>query len=1105
MKFVGTNSNPEISGIDAQPGHSNYFLGNDPSKWRADVPNYARVRYHDLYRGIDLIYYGNQNHLEYDLVVSPGASSEKIRFQFEGARQIRLNANGDLLVKAGSAELRLVKPRIYQEIDGVTHDIDGHYVLRGGRQVGFKIAPYNRNRRLVIDPILSYASYLGGNSDDVAYAVAMDGAGNSYTAGYTLSANFPATAGAYKSTAPGGSSDVFVAKYTSAGALVFSTYLGGGGADVAYGIAVDSAGVYVTGSTTSADFPTSAGVWQTSLKGSPNAFVASLNAAGSALLYSTYLGGTGTEIAFGIAVDGSHEATVTGTTSSANYPTTTGAWQTSFGGGNTDVFLTRLNAAGTALVYSTLIGGSGDETGSGIAVDSLGNSYIAGYTGSANFPVTAGAAQPTSAGDYDAFATAVNTAGTAPIYSTFLGGTLEDYGYGIAVDANQNAYITGVSASTNYPVTPGVIQQTEGGGYDAVVTKLTAAGAIAWSTYIGGSGDDFGRAIAVDSHGNSYITGDTSSTNFPLTPDATQTTNSADFTTFVTQLNSTGTALGYSTYLGGSGFETGSGIALDSTAAAWVVGYTVSPDFPITSATAAQTALGGGSDAFLAKVIGCGFTLNSSSMSFTPAGGFGSVGVTGFNACPWAATSNAAWLTITAGASGRGNGSVNFSVAANMGTTPLLAVLTIAGQQFTVTEAANQTITIAPLSNTALSAGSVTLTATSTSNLAISFGSTTQSVCTVAGNTITLLSFGLCTITADQPGNTQYTAATEVGQSFNVTSQTQTITFTQGNVQISPAPLALSATANSGLTVTFSSTTPSVCTVSSSAVTLVSTGTCTVTASQAGNVTYAAAPPVVRSFQVSPSAQTITFGALSNASFSPGTITLTATASSGLPVNYASTTQAVCTASGNAITLVATGTCSITASQSGNNNYAPAAPVSQSFTVNRGSQAITFGALANVGFSSSTITLTATANSGLPVGYSSTTQPVCTVAGNAITLVTLGTCSISASQSGSSNYNAATSVTQSFTVTQGSQAITFGPLTNITLPGSSVSITATASSGLPVTLTSTTTSVCTVGGTSVTPVTAGTCTIKATQTGSANYAAASPVTQSFTINPATSG
>jgi hypothetical protein len=478
MKFLGALPAPRIEGMVPQSGRTNYLLGNDASKWRTNATNYARVQYRDLYPGINLIYYGNQRQLEYDLVVATGGDPKTIAMQFEGSNHPYLTPEGDLIL---SADVRLLKPRAYQEVNSVQKEIPSRYILKGENRVAFALGHYNHSLPLVIDPVLSFSTYLGGSSDEAAYGVVTDSSGNSYVAGYTTSIDFPATPGAYKGASQGSLYDAFVAKYSPTGALIYATYLGGSGDDIAYGIAVDSSGnAYITGSTTSTDFPVTSGTLRNVYQGgSSDAFVAKMNAAGNGLLYSTYLGGSGDDIGYAIALDAADEATVAGSTSSTDLPVNVGAYGPSNGGGLTDAFVARLNAAGTVLIYSTYLGGAGEDVAYGVAVDTAGNAYVTGYTESNNFPTTSGVAQRVEAGGYDAFVTVLNPYATAPLYSTLLGGSQQDYGVGIAVDSLGNAYVTGYTASPDYPATPGVLQPAKGSGYDAIVTKLNPYGTIA--------------------------------------------------------------------------------------------------------------------------------------------------------------------------------------------------------------------------------------------------------------------------------------------------------------------------------------------------------------------------------------------------------------------------------------------------------------------------------------------------------------------------------------------------------------------------------------------------------------------------------------------------
>ncbi len=484
MKLLGANPEPRVTGREELPGKVNYFIGNDPTKWRTNVPTYGKVQYNDVYPGIDLIYYGNERHLEYDLVVGPGADPTRILLAFQGADKLELDAQGDLVLHTAAGAIRQRKPVIYQEVDGARREISGGYVLKGAYRVGFQVAGYDSNRPLVIDPALFYSTYLGGSGDDFGVGIAVDASGNAYVGGQTFSANFPTTPGAFQ-TAFGGGRDGFVTKLNPTGsALVYSTYLGRAGDDGVVGIAVDASGnAYVTGFTSSTNFPTTAGAFQTTYGGGPDdAFVTKLNPAGSTLVYSTYLGGSGNDLGFGIAIDAAGNAYVTGSTSSANFPTSPGAFQTSFGGVGPlsfgDAFVTKLNLTGTGLVYSTYLGGSGDDEASGIAVDASGNAYVAGDTNSTNFPTTVGAFQSTLGGVGtfglgDAFVTRLNPTGAGLVYSTYLGGSGNDAGFGIAVDALGNSYVTGQTESTNFPTTPGAFQPALGGGFDGFVAKVS--------------------------------------------------------------------------------------------------------------------------------------------------------------------------------------------------------------------------------------------------------------------------------------------------------------------------------------------------------------------------------------------------------------------------------------------------------------------------------------------------------------------------------------------------------------------------------------------------------------------------------------------------------
>ena len=626
MKLRNANPAVKVTGVEELAGTSNYFVGNDPAKWRTNVPTYAKVKYEGIYSGIDLVYYGNQRQLEYDFIVGPGANPHQIAFDVHGAKRLRRDGSGDLVFKVGEGEVRWHKPVVYQEKHGARQEVAAHYAVTDTNRVGFEVAKYDASRPLYIDPLI-YSTYLGASGFGNDFGIAADNAGNAYVTGRvecTYILPLPVTPGAFQTVCGGNpSANAFVTKFNPTGsALVYSTYLSGSGNANVYGefgnsIAVDSSGdAYVTGVTGSTDFPVTPGAFQTTLNGELNAFVTELNPSGSALLYSTYLGGSGNanvsgdcgyatisgDCGNGIAVDSLGDAYVTGYTTSTDFPVTPSAFQTVCGNTSSceNAFVTEINPTGSALVYSTYLGGGNEDYGNGIAVDSLGDAYVTGDAG-AGFPTTPGAFQTTCCG---AFVTEINPTGSALVYSTYLGGS---GGNGIAVDNSGSAYVTGVAYS-DFPTTPGAFQTTLKTTVNAFVTKMNAAGsALVYSTYLGGSSPDGdqGYAIAVDSSGNAYVTGLTNSSNFP-TENPVQKHKAGHGDAFVTKLNPSGSALVYSTYLGGSNNDYGYSIAVDSSGNAYVTGTTYSPNFPVTPG-AFQTGCDGASKGygciFVAKIV----------------------------------------------------------------------------------------------------------------------------------------------------------------------------------------------------------------------------------------------------------------------------------------------------------------------------------------------------------------------------------------------------------------------------------------------------------------------------------------------------------------------
>jgi len=643
LSFLGANPNAKAAGLDRLPGKSNYFLGDNPAKWHTNVPNYGKLRYEGVYPGIDLVYYGNQRQLEYDFVVAPGAAPGAIRLAVgaglalpSGARQaapLHIDAHGDLLIATDGGEVRFRKPVIYQPKMAAStgnsefriqnsEPVDGTYKLLAGNQVGFEVADYDRSRPLVIDPALSYSTYLGGTNGEIGYGIAVDADGNAYVTGSTGSVDFPTVNPLQSATV--GDFDAFVSKLDPTGTtLVYSTYLGGTGFDRGTGIALDASGnAYVTGMTNSNNFPTTANAFQAAFGGGTcgtsfcsDAFVAKIQADGAALTYSTYLGGSDADFGQAIAVDSGGSAYVTGSTLSANFPTASPLQAAS--GGNTDAFVTKLSADGTTLAYSTYLGGADGDFGQAVAVNAAGNAFVAGYTLSTDF-ATASPLQSANAGSADAFVVEFDAPGAALVYSTYFGGSGLDRAAAIALDGSGNAYIAGDTNSPDFPVTSGVLQSVMGGGTcgsspcaDAFVAKVNAGGSsVAYATYLGGTDIDQGAGIAVDSAGKALVTGFTRSDDFPLATPLQGafgggTCDSAPCPdAFVTEISSAGTTAIYSTYLGGNDTDFGQGITLDSSGNAYVTGSTASADYPATVG-AVQGARGTDSpigDAFIAKI-----------------------------------------------------------------------------------------------------------------------------------------------------------------------------------------------------------------------------------------------------------------------------------------------------------------------------------------------------------------------------------------------------------------------------------------------------------------------------------------------------------------------
>ena len=650
MSLAGANSRAEAVGDRALPGKSNYLIGNDPSKWHRNIPQFAGVRYQDVYPGVDLVYYGNQGRLEYDLEVQPNVNPHQIGVRFPGIEKLSLD-RGDLVISTGQGDVRWQAPTVYQEDQGKRQAVTGKFVLRSANEVGFEVGNYDRSRKLVIDPLLVYSTYLGGTGNEACSiisgtglvrprcpAIAVDGAANAYIAGATTSPTFPGVvAGTSFQSTLNGPANAFVTKLNSTGTtILYSTYIGGNGSDLPGGIAVDSAfNADLVGTTTSSNFPTLNGFQDTAASTGTHAFVTQLNSIGTSLNYSTYLSGNGTDTGTGVALDFQQKIYVTGTTTSSNFPVfpNPGAFQLTAKATN-QFFMASVNptfAGASSLLYSTYIGGSSPSTGvavgGGIAVDintSTPGVYVTGGTDFSDMPALN--AFQTYLGHIDAwvakFTFFPNQLNSPPVlsYLTYLGGmTGDDIGTGVAVDTSFNAYITGSTTSTDFMQAPSAagttpLQATNGGGMDAFVARVqpptntacaTASTAcLLYFTYLGGSGNDAGTDIALDVNQGARITGYTNSANFPvISPISNANGGSLNGAqdAFVARIDTTSAASGYSSsYLGGAGNDAGTGIAIDPGSNVYVAGETASANFP--TLTPVQGALSGPSDAFVSKI-----------------------------------------------------------------------------------------------------------------------------------------------------------------------------------------------------------------------------------------------------------------------------------------------------------------------------------------------------------------------------------------------------------------------------------------------------------------------------------------------------------------------
>lgn len=655
LRFVGGSPDARISGNEQLPGKINHIIGSNPGQWQVNQPTFSRVQVEDIYPGVKVIYYGNQQKLEYDFNLAAGVDPSIIALRFDGSEKISVNATGELVIHYKGGEIIQHAPVAYQTVLGQRQEIAAGYKISDKHTAMFVLGAFDRSEPLVIDPVLTYSTYYGGNYGETAWAIAVHPTdGSIYVAGETLSTKFTnnipfSTAGSFQTNNQGGplTGDAFVARFDHSGTnLIYATYLGGSGNDGALGLAVDAAGdAFLTGFTDSTNFPTAnaaygqiGGIPNQNLKTYPvDAFVTKLNPAGNGLVYSTYLGGNSMDAAWSIALDAAGNAFVTGYTYSTNFPVTPNAFQSHLMCSNTvyinaNAFVAEVAAGGSALNYSTYLGGTNFDVGRSIAFNND-RVFVAGYTYSTNFPNINhlagfdrlnGSTNKYNFGS-DAFVTAFAASVTnlTLLYSTFLGGSNYDAANSIAATADGTAYVAGYTTSTNFPYTttnvPGLttayvhtnknlnIYATN--GFLTQIKWDGAQPAIGYSTMFGGKGLDVANGVALDPAGNAYVVGSATSTNFPVTTNnisgflsATNSSqkNKGYSDAFIIAFNTNASALLYSAYLGGRQSDFGNAIAVDPLGNAYIAGQTLSTNFPAVNAR--QTYRNGTNDMFIAKI-----------------------------------------------------------------------------------------------------------------------------------------------------------------------------------------------------------------------------------------------------------------------------------------------------------------------------------------------------------------------------------------------------------------------------------------------------------------------------------------------------------------------
>src|SRR5579872_2772760 len=829
MNFVGATA--AWQGFSELPGRINFFYGADPQNWHPNVPTWESLIARDLYPGIDLTYSAAHGKLKSEYLIRAGGNVKAIRLRYDGARQIRIDANGDLVIRTEGAEFREQHPVAWQFVDGQRAGVRAAFVLHGD-EVGFRVGPYDASAGLVIDPALTYSTYLGGSGFTAATGIAVDGSGNAYVTGWTETRDIPSH-GQLPQSNPDGT-DVFVAKLGPAGnSIAYVTYLGGMSDDGAFAIAVDNQGnAVLTGETHSTDWPT-LGALQNALAGTENAFAVRLDPSGN-VVFSTYLGGSASDSGNAIALDSFGSAYIAGVTSSINFPVLT-PYQAANSGGQ-DAFVAKLSSSGT-LLYSTYLGGSGNDQAYGIAVDNQGQAAVTGGTFSTNFP-TINALQSSNLGGENAFVEKLYAAGNGLAFSTYLGGSggtpiHQEQGNAIALDSAGNIHIAGVTSSPDFP-SANAFQSSYGGGSDAFVAEIGPSGAtLLYSSYLGGGSMDWATGIAIDALNQTWIAGYTSSVDFPQAAPIQAQLNGG-FDGFLTYVGAGGQLL-FSSWFGGSKMDSIASIALGVSNSLYAAGLTQSTN--LATLNPVQPVNYSGYSALVAKLTQCSYSLSQTAINAGGAPSSGGITVTTSSGCTFAAASNVGWATV--GVSGS---TVTWSVPGNSGV-QRSGILTIAGQNVTIVQAGNCSYSLSQMVisvGPGASAGGIAVTpsdgscpVTATSNAAwasVSFSGNTvvwsvsansgpqrAGTLTIAGQAVTITQLAIPTMTLTHnalnvgTNSVLITVPQSVVLDFSSSGNTSwTASSNQPNITVSPS----SGAGNSTLQITASPGASGVVTVS---------------------------------------------------------------------------------------------------------------------------------------------------------------------------------------------------------------------------------------------------------------------------------------------------